>query len=64
LVSRKEPPRAVRQNIVDLHSSKRVAVICLTDADLELMLRMLEARRRPIDVVKKKYIALMRSLPK
>jgi len=64
LVSRKEPPRAVRQNIVDLHSSKRVAVVCLTDVDLELMLRMLEARRRPIDVVKKKYIELMRNLPK
>jgi|ERR1700722_7229848 len=64
LVSRKAPPRAVRQNIVDLHSSKRVAIVCLTDADLELMLRMLEARRRPLEVVKKKYIELMRSLPK
>ena len=64
LVSRKEPPRSVRQNIVDLHSSKRVAVVCLTDVDLELMLRMLEARRQPLDVVKKKYSELMRSLPK
>jgi hypothetical protein len=64
LVSRKEPSRSVRRNIVDLHSSKRVAIVCLTDADLELMLRMLEARRRPLEVVKKKYIELMRSLPK
>ena len=64
LVTRNEPPRAVRQNIVDLHSSKRVTIICLTDVDLTLMLRMLEARRRPIDVIKKKYVEFMRSLPK
>jgi hypothetical protein len=64
LVSRKEPPPSVRRNIVDLHSSKRVAIVCLTDADLDLMLRMIEARRRPLEVIKKKYIGLMRSLPK
>jgi hypothetical protein len=64
LVSRTEPPRAVRRNIVDLHSSKRTAVVCLTDADLELMFRMLEARRRPIEVIKKKYVEFVRTLPK
>jgi hypothetical protein len=64
LVSRAAPPRAVRKNIVDLHSSKRAAIICLTDEDLALMLRMLEAKRRPIDVIKKKYVEFTRSLPK
>jgi hypothetical protein len=63
LVSRSEPPRAVRRNITDLHSSKRVAVECLTDADLALMLQLLEARRRPVDVIKKKHVEFVRTLP-
>jgi hypothetical protein len=63
LVTRAEPPRAVRRNLVDLHSSKRVAIVCLVDDDLRLMLRMLEARRRPIEVLKKKFVEFQRLLP-
>lgn len=64
LVSRKEPPRAVRRNIVDLWSAKRTAIVCLTDEDLRLMIQLLEARRRPIEAVKKKYVEFIRTLPK
>lgn len=64
IVSRNEPPRAVKRNITDLHSSKRVAIVCLTDADLELMMNMLEAKRQIIGVLKKKYVEFTRTLPK
>ena len=46
-------PKAVQRNAVDLHSSKRVAVLCLDDRDVELMLSMVESGRDPADVVKK-----------
>lgn len=65
LVSRSEPPRAVRQNIVNLHSSKRVAIVCLTDADLALMLELRRTpKRRPIQALVKKYVEFTRMLPK
>jgi hypothetical protein len=64
LVSRKAPPRAVRQNIADLWSSKRIAIVCLTDQEFVLMLRLAEAGRDPTDVVKKKYVEFTRTLPK
>lgn len=64
LVTRHEPPTAVRRNIADLWSAKRAAVICLTDADLSLMVAMIEANRDPVDVLKKKYAEFSRSLPR
>jgi hypothetical protein len=63
LVSRGEPPSAVRRNIADLYSAKKVAIVCLTDKDLDLMLRVLGTTRRPIDVIKKKYVEFVRTLP-
>jgi len=64
LVTRNPTPRAVQRNIVDLHSSKRVAVICLDDRDLELMLSLLDSGRDPSDAVKKKFVEFSRLLPK
>lgn len=63
LVTRNPTPRNVQKNIVDLHSAKRCAVICFDDRDLELMINMLDAKRRPIEVLKKKYIEFSRLLP-
>ncbi len=63
LVSRKPAPAAVRRNIVDLWSAKRVAVVCIDDEDLRLLIRVLEARRPGLDVVKKKYVEFTRLLP-
>jgi len=64
LVTRNPMPKAVQRNAVDLHSSKRVAIVCLDDRDLELMLSMAEAGRNPADVVKKKFVEFTRLLPK
>jgi len=64
LVSRKPPKTSVQRNIVDLHSSKRNAVLCLDDSDLELMIALLDSGRRPIEALRKKYVEFTRQLPK
>lgn len=64
LVARKPPKANVRRNIVDLHSSKRRAILCLDDSDLDLMVSLLESGRRPIEALRKKYIEFTRTLPK
>jgi hypothetical protein len=63
LVTRNPVPKNVQRNIVDLHSGKRAVIVCLDDRDLEQMVSVLEAHRRPIEVVKKKYVELTRLLP-
>jgi hypothetical protein len=64
LVTRNPTPRAVRTNTVDLHSSKRCIILCLDDSDLELMINALESGRRPVSVLKKRYLEFIRRLPK
>lgn len=64
LVARKPPRSSVQRNIVDLHSSKRAAVLCLDDSDLNLMVSLLESGRRPIEALRKKYVEFTRKLPK
>jgi hypothetical protein len=64
LVSRKPPPRSVQQNIIDLHSSKRTAIICLDDSDIDLMVQLLDSRRRPVEALRKKHVEFSRRLPK
>lgn len=64
LVTRNPTPKAVQRNIVDLHSSKRVTILCLNDRDLELMVSLVESNRDPTDVVKKSFVEFTRLLPK
>lgn len=64
LVARTTPPKNVQTNIVDLHSSKRAAILCLDDSDLELMVNLLDSGRRPIEALRKKYVEFTRRLPK
>ena len=64
LVTRNPVPHAIKRNIVDIHSSKRVAIITLDDRDIELMMAMLDSGRDPSDVLKKKFIEFTRMLPK
>jgi len=64
LLTRNPIPPSVTKNIVDLHSSKRVAILALDDRDLELMMSLLDSGRDPSDVVKKKFIEFTRLLPK
>lgn len=64
LLARTPPPRNVARNIIDLHSSKRAAVLCLDDSDLELMLNLLDSGRPPVEALRKKYVEFSRLLPK
>lgn len=64
LVARKPPKAPIQRNIVDLHSSKRRAVLCLDDSDLDLIVALLDSRRRPIEALRKKYVEFTRRLPK
>jgi len=64
LVSRNPAPQAVLRNTVDLHSSKRVVILCVDDRDVELMITLAESSRDPTDALKKKYVEFTRMLPK
>jgi hypothetical protein len=64
LVTRNPLPRAVRTNLIDLHSSKRCIILCLDDSDLDLMVSLLASDHRPSDALKKRYIEFTRLLPK
>jgi PD-(D/E)XK nuclease superfamily len=63
LLARTPPPRNVQRNVIDLHSSKRAAVICLDDSDIELMVQLLDSGRRPIEALRKKHVEFTRQLP-
>jgi hypothetical protein len=64
LVTRVEPPKPRRQNLVDLWSGQRRAIITLTDEDVSQMVELFESKQRvPLDVVKKKYVEFRRQCP-
>lgn len=63
LLARRPPPRNVLQNIVDLHSSKRSAIVCLDDSDVQLMIQLLDSGRRPVEALRKKHVDFTRRLP-
>jgi hypothetical protein len=64
IVARNPPKTSVQRNIVDLHSSKRRAVLCLDDSDLDLMVALLDSGRRAIEALRKKHVEFTRRLPK
>jgi hypothetical protein len=64
LVARNPPKPSVQRNIVDLHSSKRRAVLCLDDSDLDLMVSLMDSGRSGIEALRKKYVEFTRQLPK
>jgi hypothetical protein len=64
LMARNPPPDSVQRNIIDLHSSKRAAIVCLDDSDLELMASLMESGRPPVEAIRKKYVEFTRRLPK
>jgi hypothetical protein len=63
LLARNPPPRNVQRNIIDLHSSKRAAIVCLDDSDIELMVQLFDSHMRPVEALRKKYIEFTRRLP-
>jgi hypothetical protein len=64
LATRNPLPKSIQRNIVDLHSSKRVAIIAIDDSDIDLMINLFESNRRPIEAIKKRFIDFTRQLPK
>lgn len=63
LVTRQPAPKSVTRNLVNLHSARRAMILTLDDRDLGHMVDLLEAGRRPVDVVKRRYIEFTRLLP-
>lgn len=63
LLARNPAPRNVLRNIVDLHSSKGAAIVCLDDSDVNLMVQLLDSHKRPVDALRKKYVEFTRRLP-
>ncbi|WP_439486793.1 hypothetical protein [Blastomonas fulva] len=64
LVTRNRLPRAIRQNTIDLWSSKRTAIIPLIDEDLNLMVDLFEQKQRaPLDVLKRSYLTFTKECP-
>jgi hypothetical protein len=64
LLTRNVPPPAMKKNLIDLWSGRRVCILALIDADLEQMVQLYESRQRdPIDVLKRIYIEFMRECP-
>lgn len=64
LVTRHELPKARRQNAIDLWSGQRRCIITLTDVDIAQMVELFESgQRRPLDVLKKKYVEFQRLCP-
>ena len=64
LFTRNPPPSSVFRNTIDLWSGQRRCILILDDSDLELMCDLYKNKqRRPIDVVKKKYVEFMAACP-
>jgi hypothetical protein len=64
IVTRSELPSARQKQVVDLWSSRRVAIIWITDEDLAQMVEVFETKqRKPVEVLNKKYVEFQRLLP-
>lgn len=64
LVTRNAPSRAIQQQLTDLWSGQRKAILVLTDSDLETMVTVFESKQRDaIDVLNRAYVEFIRSCP-
>ncbi len=64
LFARNKPPKPVIQNTIDLWAGQRRCILIMTDEDLVLMCELYKNKqRRPIDVIKKKYVDFIRMCP-
>ena len=64
IITRNIIPKKVFKNTVDLWSGQRKCIIIINDKDLQMMVSVFESRqRKPMEVVKKKYIEFTRACP-
>ena len=63
-VTRRELPKAMYRNTIDLWSGQRRCIIVLNDEDLRLMVEVFESKQRdPVEVIKKRYVEFRRDCP-
>jgi len=64
LVTRNPLPKARMQNAIDLWAGQRRCIITLLDEDVAQMVELFEShQRKPLDVLKKKYVEFRRLCP-
>jgi hypothetical protein len=64
IFTRNKPPQNVFKNTIELWAGQRKCILIMDDNDLGLMCQVYENRqRKPIDVIKKKYVEFIRSCP-
>jgi hypothetical protein len=64
LLTRNPPSGPMFRNTVDLWAGQRRCILIMTDADLELMVRVYESKQRlPVEVLKAKYVDFVRRCP-
>ena len=64
ILTRNPAPKAVYKNTIDLWSGQRRCILVLTDEDIQLVGKLYESKqRRPIEVLKKKYVEFSRDCP-
>lgn len=63
-VTRHQPPKAIKKQLVDLWSGQRKCILVLDDNDLQTMVDIFENKQRlPYEVIRKKYSEFMQSCP-
>lgn len=63
-VTRHQPPKAIKKQLIDLWSGQRKCILVLDDNDLQTMVDIFENRQRlPYEVIRKKYSEFMQSCP-
>lgn len=64
IVTRNPLPKAMFKNTIDLWAGQRRCILELNDADIEMMVEVFESKqRKPIEVLKKKYVEFVRACP-
>lgn len=64
IVTRNPIKKSVEKNIIDLWSAHRKCILVLDDTNVETMVDLYKSRdRRPLDVIKLKFIEFTRTLP-
>lgn len=63
-ITRHQPPRAIKKQLVDLWSGQRKCILVLDDNDLQMMVDIFENKQRlPYEVIRKKYSEFILSCP-
>lgn len=64
IITRNNPTKAIKRNLIDLWSGQRKCILIITDEELKLMSTIYEDKqRKPIDVIKKIFIEFLRTCP-